>query len=154
MCTQNHAIKAWKTGRKLLLNFFDTYSLEQLNKIPEGFSNNLIWNLGHILVAQQGLVYRGSKLPMHITDELYERYKPGSKPNGDADQAECDEIKRLMHELILQTENDIEKGIFVEYNERTAATGFHLGDINDAIQFNNFHEGIHLGLMLAIRKFV
>ena len=29
-------------------------SNEQLNEIPEGFSNNIAWNLGHILVTQLG----------------------------------------------------------------------------------------------------
>ena len=46
--------KIWETNRKHYLKLIENYSLEQLNKIPEGFSNNLAWNLGHIIVAQQG----------------------------------------------------------------------------------------------------
>ncbi len=34
--------KIWKTNRNLYLKYFDKYNLEQLNKIPNGFSNNLI----------------------------------------------------------------------------------------------------------------
>ena len=52
----------WKTSRSLYLKFLTSYSLEQLNKIPEGMNNNLIWNIGHIIAAQQGLVYRLSGL--------------------------------------------------------------------------------------------
>jgi hypothetical protein len=31
---------------------------EQLNTIPEGYNNNLIWNIAHIIVVQQMLVYK------------------------------------------------------------------------------------------------
>jgi hypothetical protein len=52
------------------------YSLEQLNKIPqEGYSNNLIWNIGHTVVVQQMLVYKLSGLPMMIHDEMVSKYK-------------------------------------------------------------------------------
>ena len=40
-----------QTIRIALLNFLENHSLEQLNAIPEGFSNNLIWNIGHCIVA-------------------------------------------------------------------------------------------------------
>lgn len=40
-------------NRKLLESILENYSLKQLNMIPKGFSNNLIWNIGHIIVTQQ-----------------------------------------------------------------------------------------------------
>jgi hypothetical protein len=49
--------------------------LDQLNTIPEGYSNNLIWNIAHIIVLQQMLVYKLSGLPMMISDEMVEEYK-------------------------------------------------------------------------------
>lgn len=54
--------KTWNTSRNLYAAYFDNYSLEQLNKIPAGFNNNLIWNIGHIIVAQQSLIYQLSNL--------------------------------------------------------------------------------------------
>jgi hypothetical protein len=51
------------------------YTLDQLNTIPEGYSNNLIWNIAHIIVVQQMLVYKLSGLPMMISDEMVEKYK-------------------------------------------------------------------------------
>ncbi len=146
--------KAWKTSRKLYLNFFDTYSLEQLNKIPNGFNNNLIWNIGHIIVAQQILIYKGSNLPMCISDDIINLYKNESKPTGKTSQAEIEQLKALLISLIATTKTDFQKGIFTTYNERTTATGFHLATIKDAFEFNNYHEGMHLGYMMSIKKFV
>lgn len=45
-----------RTSREVYARYFENYTLEQLNKVPQGFSNNLIWNIGHIIVSQQLLV--------------------------------------------------------------------------------------------------
>lgn len=148
------AFKTWKTSRKLYAEFFDQYSLEQLNKTPEGFSNNLIWNIGHIVVAQQALVYKLSGLDWYITDELFNKYKPGTKPSGVVTQVEVLELKELLSAVIPKTEEDFEKGRFINFTERMTRTGFHLASLEDAIEFNNYHEALHLGCMMGIRKFV
>lgn len=146
--------KAWKTSRKIYLNFFDNYSLDQLNKIPNGFNNNLIWNIGHVIVAQQSLIYKCSNLPMYISEDLLNQYKPGTRPSVPTSQSEADELKELLISLISKTEADFQKNIFTTYIERTVVTGFHLASIKDAFEFNNYHEGLHLGYMMSIKKFV
>ncbi|RYE22638.1 MAG: DinB family protein [Sphingobacteriales bacterium] len=147
-------LKAWKTSRQLHGSFFDRFSLEQLNKIPAGFNNNIIWNLGHIIVAQQSLIYKSSNLPMHIDDDLFERYKPGSRPIARVSAEEAQELKTLLTSLIGQVEDDLAAKKFVHFNERTTITGFHLGNLTDAFEFNNYHEGIHLGYIMSIKNFL
>lgn len=144
----------WETSRNLILNYLETYSLEQLNKIPEGFSNNLIWNIAHIIVSQQKLVYGLSGLPLHISQEMLEKYQNGSSPDRKATQEEVDEIKQLLTSLVNQTKLDYENGIFKEFNPYQTKTGFYLGTLQQAIEFNNYHEGIHYGNMMQIKKFV
>ncbi len=148
------AFKIWATNRKQYLNFFDNYSLDQLNSIPNGFNNNLIWNIGHIIVAQQSLVYRGSNQPMYISDDFSNLYKPGTRPTRAISEIEVNELKELLISLVTKTEEDFKKGIFKTYNERSTSTGFTLASIRDAIQFNNYHEGLHLGYMMSIKRFV
>jgi len=146
--------KAWKAGRKLYLIFFDHCSLDELNKIPNGFNNNLIWNIGHAIVTQQKLIYKGSNLQGYISDELFNKYQSGTKPTVPVSQKEADELKSLLTSQIEQTINDFQKGVFLTYNERTTGIGFHLTSVQDAFECNNFHEGLHLGYMQSIRKFV
>lgn len=146
--------KIWETTRKIYLKLIENYSLEQLNKIPNGFSNNLIWNLGHVIVAQQGLVYRLSGLPMDVTLEMREKYKSGTIPTGTTTQEEVDELKVLLISLLEKTKKDYNNGIFKSYEEYTTGTGFHLATTEEAMEFNNCHEGIHLGIMMQIRKFI
>ncbi|WP_288982474.1 DinB family protein [uncultured Flavobacterium sp.] len=146
--------RIWETSRNIYLKFFDNYSLEQLNTIPAGMSNNFIWNLGHVVVSQQKLVYALSGLPMHIPDSLFEKYQNGSRPDGKTTQAEVDEIKKLLLEMVEKTKADFKAGIFKEFHPYQTKTGFHLGTWKEAMEFNNYHEGIHLGIMMSIKKHI
>jgi hypothetical protein len=143
-----------RTSRKIVSQFLENYSLEQLNKIPEGFSNNLIWNIGHIVVVQQMLVYKLSGLPMMISDEMVEKYKKASKPEQDATQVEVDEIRSLLFGTLDQTEADHTAEVFKNYQEYPTSTGFVIKSAEDAMSFNYFHEGLHIGIMMSIKKLI
>ncbi|RXR21404.1 DinB family protein [Flavobacterium amnicola] len=142
------------TSRKMLLQFLENHTLEQLNKIPEGFSNNLIWNIGHIVTVQQMLVYNLSGLPMMISDEMVETYKKGTKPEGEITQEEVNEIKELLFSTLEQTKEDFANDIFGEYMEFTTGVGFVIKNAKAAMEFNNYHEALHTGIMMQIRKFL
>lgn len=146
--------KAWKTSRKAYLNFFESYSLEQLNTIPHAFNNNLIWNIGHIIATHHKLIYIGSNQKGHISDELFNKYQSGTRPTFPASQEEADLLKELLISQINPTIEDLKNNIFVSYTERTTGTGFHLTSIHEAFEWNNFHEGLHLGYMMSMRKLI
>jgi hypothetical protein len=143
-----------QTSRMVLLNFLENYSLEKLNAIPEGFSNNLIWNIGHIIIVQQMLVYKLSGLPMMISDEMVEKYKKGSKPEHSVNQNEVEEMKVLLFSTLEKTKKDYAENLFQNYTEFTSMTGFTVKSAEAAIEFNNYHEAIHTGIMMQIRKFI
>lgn len=142
------------TIRMFLFNVIENYSLEQLNKIPEGFSNNLIWNIGHCISTQQNLVYKLSGLPTLVSEEFIVKYKKGTKPEGDVLLEEVEEIRNLLLSTFLQTEKDFEANIFVNFNEYLTSMDLKLKNIHEALDYNNFHEGIHLGMIMLIKKFV
>ena len=142
------------SSRNLLLQFLENHSLENLNKIPDGFSNNLIWNIGHIVVVQQMLVYKLSGLPMMVSDEMVEKYKKGSKPEHTVSEEEVNEIKKLLFATLEQTKVDFANAIFDTYMEFTTGIGFTIKNAKAAMEFNNYHEGLHLGIMMQIKKFI
>ncbi len=147
-----YPLEITRTNRRLLEKILDHYSLEQLNKVPDGFSNNLIWNIAHVVVTQQLLVYKLSGLPLMIDAEMVNRYKKGTKTEGAVTQEEVDKVRTLLFSTLDQTEKDIEADIFKGFQEYPTSTGFVLKSIQDALNFNNFHEGIHLGYILALKK--
>jgi len=143
-----------RVSRQVYDRFFDNYSTEQLNKIPPGFSNNLIWNIGHIVVSQQMLMYLASGNTPNVSIELIDRYKRGTRPESDASAEEIAEIRSMLFTLVDKSEEDYNAGVFTTYTERKTELGFTLTSIEDAIEFNNYHEATHLGIMMSLRKFV
>ncbi len=142
------------TSRNILLKFLENHTLEQLNKVPEGFANNLIWNIGHIVVVQQMLVYKLSGLNMMVSDEMVDKYKKGTKPEAPVSQSEVDEIKKLLFATLEQAKEDFANDIFDEYMEFTTSSGFLVKSAQSAMEFTNYHEGLHTGIMMQIRKFI
>lgn len=139
-------------NRKIMATFLDAFSLEDLNKVPKNFNNNLVWNIAHLVVTQQLLTYSLSGLPMHVSDELVEKYKKDSKVHGDVSQEEVNEIKSLLFSTIEKTKEDYKKGVFNTFKPYTTSTNSTLNSFEEAMEFNNFHEGIHLGYILALKK--
>ena len=67
-------IKTWKTTRSLLLNLANKYEHDQLNLIPTGFNNNLIWHLGHVIAVQDTLIYKSTGASSELSDEFRLKY--------------------------------------------------------------------------------
>lgn len=139
--------------RKSFIKIIESISLDDLNKIPKGFNNNIIWNIGHIVVSQQLLAYKLSGLPMMVSDELVGKYRKDSKPEGAVSQEEVNEIKDLLMTTNDKTKVDYSNNVFKNYNEYTVSTtGNTLTNIDEAFEFILFHEGIHLGYVLALLR--
>jgi hypothetical protein len=51
-------------------------------------------------------------------------------------------------------EEDFEAGIFKEYSAYKTSTGFVIDSMEKAIIFNNFHESLHLGVIMSLKKLV
>lgn len=138
--------------RKFLNSFIENLSLSELNKVPDGFNNNIIWNIAHVIVTQQLLVYNLSGLPTIVSKEMIDSYRKGTRPLRDLNQAEVDAISNLLFSTIEKTKDDYDSKLFQTYNQYTVTTKNTISNVEEAIEFNNFHEGIHLGYILALRK--
>lgn len=139
--------------RAMFNRIIDTNSLDELNKIPKGFSNNIIWNIGHIVVTEQLLAYKLSGLQPMVPDDIINKYKKDSKPEGPATQEEVSQIQGLLFSTIEKTQDDYNQGVFKDYSAYTVSTtGNTLTNIEEALQFISIHEGIHYGYVLALLK--
>ena len=141
-------------NRMLLLQFLDALSLDQLNKVPKGFNNNIFWNIKHVVVTQQMLIYGLSNLPLLVSSEDVQLYRKGTKAEADVSEEEVEKLKKELFTTLEQTKLDYKAGLFKTYTEYTVTTKSTLTCVEDAISFNNFHEGIHLGYVLALKRVI
>lgn len=148
----NYTFDIAQKTRAIFVNFLEKFSVEKLNKKPEGFNNTIFWNIKHVVVTQQLLTYALSGLPMLLSETEIENYRKGSKYKIDATKKDVELLKEQLFSTIQQTEQDYKKGLFKTYTKYTVSTNSVLSSIEEALEFNNFHEGIHLGYVLALKK--
>ena len=147
-------IEIIRKTRAFLLKQLENLTTEQYNKIPEGFNNNIIWNLGHMIAAQQGVCYLRAGLTPHVTEDFINSYKSGSKPEGNVDAAGVEQIKSLLFSTLDQLEEDYNNGIFGGYIAWNTRYDVELASIDDALNFIPFHEGLHSGCTTALKRLV
>jgi len=141
-------------NRKILLSLLDELTLDQLNKIPEGFRNNIFWNIKHVVVTQQLLVYGLSELPLLVTATDVDEFRKGTVPFKDATEKDVIVLKKQLLLTLEQTIKDFTSQRFRTYKEYTVTTKTTLTNVKEALEFNNFHEGIHLGYILALKRVI
>ncbi len=138
--------------RRSLINLLEGHSLATLNHIPSGYNNNLVWNLAHVLVSQQLLVYRPAKVPMRIDDALIEKYRRGTRPDSKATNAEIEQLRQLAWSTIDMLEVDYAAGRFTEFEPFQTGIGIKIATVEDAIKFLPIHEAMHYGYSIALKR--
>jgi len=148
----NQQIAAIKNTRTYLLAQLDTLSIDQLNEIPPGFNNNIVWNIGHMIAAQQGLCYVRSGNKTVVDDIFFQQYKPGTKPERSVTADEWNDIKNKLFSTIDQLQEDYTQKLFEGYTPFTSRYNVEIKHIDDALGFILFHEGLHAGVAVSLKK--
>jgi len=136
---QGREIDMIKQSRKFILVLINDLAVQQLNVIPVGFNNNIIWNVGHLIWAQQEVCYRRSGLKIQVEDKYFSPFRSGSKPDAFADEKEIIVIKQLLISTIDQFITDLENNVFI---------------IDDAVSGLSFHDWLHAGYIMALKRLV
>ena len=145
-------IELIKITRSRFTQLVEGLSIEQLNEVPAGMSNNIAWNFGHIVAAQQALCNSLSGVTPNMAPEVIANYKKGTKPEGFISQEVVDQFKAYLVSNINDLEKNLEENAYVNYQTYTTSFGNTLNDIEDAIRFVATHDALHLGYSMAIRK--
>jgi hypothetical protein len=147
-------IEMIRKTRIFLLEWVNDLSVEQLNATPAGFNNNIIWNMAHLIAAQQGICYKPAGLNVVVEEVFFESYKPGTMPVGEIDAAGVQLIKALLLSSLDQLETDTGQDLFSGYNPWATRYGVAINNLDDALQFIKFHEGLHTGYIMALKKLI
>jgi hypothetical protein len=150
-----YSFEILRITRNNILKSIENLTLEQLNHIPTGFNNNIIWNVIHLVATQQLLVYGLSGVPFAVAKELVDAYKKGTAPSTPLSAEQVMAYKSLLISTIDQMEQDYENGVFGNgYQTYTTSFNITLKKVEDAIEFNNVHEAMHYGAIKSLMNLV
>ncbi|MCT1523367.1 DinB family protein [Sphingobacterium hotanense] len=143
-------------SRRAFIKLIEELSLEQLNEVPTGFNNNIIWNFGHIVVSTQTLSYTRTGIKEGVSWVKYvDAYAKGTKPTYFVEQAEVDELKALALSTIEEIENDYKEGVFhIITAYETATYGATMNNIEDVLTTSIGHDNLHLGYAVAQKRII
>jgi len=140
-----------------LLNQVKDLSVEQLNRVPPGFNNNIIWNLGHLISAQQNVCYVKTGLTPVADENLISLYLSGSKPEAGVNEADIKIIKDIFISSIDHLQTDINRQAFRNYTPALMIQkvyGVQVNNIEDALEYLLYHEGLHAAVINTLQRFI
>ena len=138
--------------RKTLLKIMESRNFENLIRIPAGFNNSIFWNIAHLLVTQQLLCYKLSGLDLMIDEDMVSRYGKGAVATAEVSIEDIEYVKNNLLKMTINLKEDYTKESFKQFKPYMTSTGIELLDIDDALKFSGFHDGIHLGIVLSLMK--
>lgn len=143
--------------RRFVLAQVEGLNVAQLNHIPAGYRNNIVWNLAHLGAAVQSLSYGRAGLPFTMPEAYVTPYLPGTQPETTLDKAALTALTTAGLEALDQLALDVAAGQFAGYTPSPFLRqryGMEVASINDALEFLLFHEGFHTGYILALKHLV
>lgn len=150
----HNQIERIKKIRLFLLDSVRDLSVDRLNEVPAGFNNNIIWNLAHLIAAQQGVCYKRSGAAPVADQKYILPFTSGTKPEQYIDSNEVAIIKDLLLSSLDLFEADYQNNVFDNYVSLTTRYGVELTNIDEAVQFLMYHEGLHTGAVIALKRLV
>ncbi|MEO6547968.1 MAG: DinB family protein [Ferruginibacter sp.] len=151
----NKRINKIKKVRQFLIEQVANLTHSQLNNIPQGYNNNIIWNLVHLISIQQALCYFKAAQKAIVPDRYITPFSINTKPVSIVGEEEIIGIKSLFISTIDALQKDYEKEIFYNYAASPnifKVYGIEVTSIDDALEFLLYHEGYHTGYILCLKK--
>lgn len=143
-----------RQNREAFIRLLDGLTIEQLNEVPAGFNNNIAWNFGHMVVAQQTIAYLRTGQKLLIDPEYIDRYKRGTKPENFISESEISFLKEKAIALVDQYEKDWNEGVFKNFEPFTSSLGVHVATYEEALYSVTGHDQLHFGYAMAQRKLI
>ncbi|UKK99399.1 DinB family protein [Brevibacillus brevis] len=136
--------------RQETLKAIDGLTNEDANIIPDGFSNNILWNLGHIYLDQY-LCAHLTKETIPLPPGFKEWFNFGTKP---ADWKTPPPNLETLVSLLQEQPQKIQAAYKDRLDEEFPATESGMHTIAQVLVRTIFHEGMHLASLNTIRRFL
>lgn len=140
--------------RNLTLYSIQGMGEEEADLIPEGFNNNIRWNLGHIYVTQEQLAFQFAEEPVEIPEGFLELFGRGSKPSDwNTHPPTLPELSQLLKDQPQRIREKLGKRLDERVEKPFTLAGYTLYTIGNSLSFGLTHEGAHAQSIKMIKRF-
>lgn len=139
-----------KAYRGYILKLARETSEDEAEITPNGFNNNIRWNLGHVYTEQYMWLKTLTNEEVPVPEAFDHWFGFGSSPaNFTAETPSLEELKTLLKEQLPEIKDTFGDRLEEEF-EPTENWG--LRTIEQVLMYTLFHEGMHIQTILDIKK--
>lgn len=135
--------------QKELLQHVENCPKDKLTLIPDGFSNSVLWHLGHVLTITERVVFGLAGEPRTLPESYTAFFEKGTKP---ADWTEEPPACETLIEQLKEQENRIKEVFFGKFNAPVKENPFKAETVVEVLESNLIHVGVHTGNIGAMVK--
>lgn len=154
MSTVDTAIAILRQSRANLVKLGDSLSTEQMLAIPQGCNNNILWNLAHLPVTTCLLTRGLAGLDLGLDADFVTQNRKGTSPADWSEAPSWSTVRDLLTSTADWVADDFAHNRHENFQVYPTSFGLELSSAEQALQFNNVHDGIHLGVILAYKHLV
>ncbi|WCN39357.1 DinB family protein [Aneurinibacillus uraniidurans] len=140
-------------ARNVTLRIAQEVTEEQADIIPEGFNNNIRWNLGHIYLIQEQFAFHFIDEPKLIPDGFRELFGLGTKPaDWTIQPPTLSEIIELLQEQPVRIKEKLENRLTETLTTPFTFPGLAMNTVGEILTLSLYHEGAHAETIKALKK--
>lgn len=148
---QNVLFNQLESYRHDLLAVVEGLSNQQANIIPQGFHNNVRWNLGHVYLDQFLWIEALTKERTAVPERFNQWFGFGTSPKDFTE--ETPSFEELKH--LLKTQPSFIKHSYqARLDEVFEPIEMGIRTIEEVLVRTIFHEGMHVQAIMDLRKFI
>lgn len=139
--------------RNVTVSIANEVSESQADEIPEGFNNNIRWNLGHIYLVQEQFAFNFAQEPMQIPEGFRDVFAKGTKPTDWTVQPpQLSELIELLKEQPIRIREKLIHRLDEKVVNPFTLGGLTLNTIGEFLTLSLYHEGGHTQTIKMLKK--
>lgn len=122
--------------------------------VPNGFNNNVKWNLGHIYVIQEKFAFQLAGEQTQLSPQYITLFSSGTRPAewGVQDLPTIHELIHVLSDQLFRIEQTLNGRLDDTISAYTTSTGLTLSTVKELISFCLYHEGMHFDAIKSIKR--
>ena len=150
----HYLIEQFRFVRRSTLDYVSRIDGHRMEAVPTGLNNNIKWNLGHIYMSSEKIIFQLAGEQASIPEKFVSYFGMGTSPASWSDEPPTkEELIDLLEQQLIKVEKRMEPRIGESLQEvyRTSA-GLRISSVAECISFCLYHEGMHFAAIKSIHQ--